>query len=116
MSYVFSYASYEILANLICLGRRAPADRTFPECIRLNVGLWHDCCGNCKWQEHGAQCSWGGDSSSEDDNDGKGRGRGRGRGRGGRGGRGRGGLKVPSGRGVRKSVSPRVGNRRIGRV
>jgi hypothetical protein len=56
----------------------------FPECIRI-VGIWHDCCGNCKWPDHAAQCHWGGDSSSDDSDGDISTG-----GRGGRGGRGSG--------------------------
>jgi len=58
--------------------RRGLGKKVFPECRRLE-GYWGDCCGNCKWSDHGIDCTWtgrdvgdnddGGDGSEEGDDD-----------------------------------------------
>ncbi|KAF1814162.1 hypothetical protein P152DRAFT_412723, partial [Eremomyces bilateralis CBS 781.70] len=44
----------------------------FPECRRA-IAHFSDCCGNCKWRDHGTRCSWDNssdeESSEEENND-----------------------------------------------
>ena len=44
--------------------RTGLANTTFPECRRI-IGQWNNCCGNCKWPDHAASCTWPGESDDE---------------------------------------------------
>jgi hypothetical protein len=101
--------------------RTGLTNTVFPECRRI-MGQWNNCCGNCKWPDHAASCTWGDDSESDSDSEegpSKRGGRGGRGGKGGKGGkRGRSRTKSPGGRltrggAVRKTPRATAGRRAI---